>query len=257
MSDRVLTQHSKFCIVYVNGAYYGIYCMKENVSEKLYAAWAGVDRSSVETAVPHDGEPESYAEMYSFIKSSDMADPENYRRACEMLDIDSFIDWVIVEGVSANMDLFRNVKFFRSTETDGRYQMVLFDLDGAMKEIAPWACVFFNKTDIGYGNTNASNILDSLLRNTDFRAAFLRRYGEVYKTVLSNERILERVDCYESLLRPEIERDRARWSYGTWQWEYAVSELRLKITAKDWENECLRCLDAYISLTDAERAAYF
>lgn len=258
MTDSVMTQHSKYCVVYVNAEYYGIYCMKENISPGLYAQWLGVDKSSVESASHRDYRPDSYVEMYHFITRSDMSKAENYERACELLDMDSFIDWTIIEGVSGNLDLFRNVRYFRSSEGDGKYRMALFDLDAAMKNnSATWECVFGNASHLGYSNSALTAVLEALLKNDTFRQAFLKRYGEVYDTALSTERILERIDHYEQLLLPEIARDRERWQYPLWQWQSDVDALRQTIIEKNWQQYCVERLSVYIHITPEEMEQYF
>ena len=258
MSDSVLTQHGKFCIVYINGVYYGIYALKENISKQYYADWLGVDPDSVESEIPHDNNSDDYLTMYNLIKSGDITDPEVYARACTMLDVDSFIDWSIIEGICGNFDLFLNVRFFRSSEAGNRYQMALFDLDNSMNNgYATWNCLFFKDGYCGMPNTNATNIIKGLFKNSEFREAFLRRYGEVYDTVLSNDSVLERIDYYHTLLRPEIERDRNRWDYSAGKWEQDVEQLKTTIIEKDWQNFCVDELSTYIQITDEEREIYF
>ena len=258
MSDSVLAQHGKFCVVYLNGAYYGIYALKENISEQFYADWLGVDVDSVESEIPHEQDKPDYLAMYNLITSGKTADPEVYARICETLDVDSFIDWAIMEGVCGNYDLFLNVRFFRSTETGNRYQMALFDLDNTMQNnCATWDALFNKPDHCGFPNTNATNILTGPFKNPQFREAFLRRYGEVYDTVLSNERVLERIEHYEQLLRPEIERDRERWGYSAKRWEENIKALKSTIRMKDWQNFCVDELSGYIKITDEERKAFF
>ena len=258
MSDSVLTQHGKFCIVYLNGTYYGIYAMKENISKQYYADWLGVDPVTVESEIPHDNSSADYLAMYDLIRSGSMTDPEAYARACEMLDMDSFIDWSIMEGICGNFDLFLNVRFFRSSENGDRYQMALFDLDNTMRNgYATWNCLMFKEGYCGMPNTNATNIIKGLFQSPQFREAFLKRYGEVHDTVLSNERILERIEHYEELLRPEIERDRKRWDYSAGKWEQDVEALKKMIIEKDWQNFCVDELSTYIHITDEERSLYF
>ena len=258
MSDSVLTQHGKFCIVYVNGQYYGIYVMKENISKQYYADWLGVDPDTVESEVPHNNNSPDYLAMYNFIKEEDMSVPENYARACSMLDVDSFIDWSIMEGLCGNFDLFLNVRFFRSSQNGNRYQMALFDLDNSMSNnYATWNCLLWKDGFCGMPNTNATNLIKGLFKSPEFREAFLRRYGEVYDTVLSNERVLERIEHYEQQIRPEIARDRRRWDYSVEKWEKDVQSLKDTIVNKDWQNFCVDELSTYIHITDAEREAYF
>ena len=258
MSDSVLTQHGKFCIVYLNGKYYGIYVMKENISKQYYADWLGVDPDTVESEVPHDNNSEDYLTMYNFIKGEDLSIPENYARACSMLDVDSFIDWSIMEGLCGNFDLFLNVRFFRSSQNGNRYQMALFDLDNSMSNnYATWNCLLWKDGFCGMPNTNATNLIKGLFRSPEFRESFLRRYGEVYDTALSNDRVLERIEHYEQQLRPEIARDRKRWNYSVAQWELDVQTLKDTIVSKDWQNFCVDELSTYIHITDSERNAFF
>ena len=258
MSDRVMTQHSKYCIVYVNGEYYGIYVLKENIGPKLYAAWAGVDPDTVLSTIPHVSDTPDYNEMYDYICSQDLTDPEKYRRACELLDMDSFIDWVILEGVSGNFDLFRNVRFFRSTQSDRGYQLALFDLDNSMGEAElTWECLFGSEGAGTYPNTNVAALLKALFKSPEFRARFLSRYGQVWDTVLSNESLLAEIDRLEALLLPEIERDRERWLMSPEAWQLELRELRHRIGDHDRQHYCLERLNWYLILTDEEREAYF
>ena len=257
MTDRVLTQHSRYCIVYVNGEYYGIYVLKENISPGLYADWAGVSRRSVLSTIPHITDTDDYLEMYHFISEQDMAVEENYRRACELLDVDSFIDWAILEGVSGNYDLFRNVRFFRSTESGRGYQLALFDLDNTLRyDHCTWHILFYEKARNGFFNTNASRLLLSLFDSPDFRERFLRRYAQVYDTVLSNERVLRSIEECEAQILPELERDRARWGYSAEGWRKEIQRLKNMIRETDWQNYCVQQLDLYLDLTD-EEWAYF
>lgn len=257
MTDRVLTQHSKYCVVYLNGEYYGIYILKENISPGLYADWAGVSRKSVLSTIPHITDTDDYLEMYHFISQEDMGAEENYRRACELLDVDSFIDWAILEGVSGNFDLFRNVRFFRSTEKAGGYQMALYDLDNCLREDrCTWQVLLYDQSRPGYFNSNASRLLLSLLDSPDFRERFLRRYAQVYDTVLSNENVIRRIRECEAQILPELERDRDRWGYSASTWRRSIQHLHDLIRGTDWQNYCVGQLDVYLHFTD-EEWAYF
>ena len=258
MTDRVLTQHSKYCVVYLNGQYYGIYVIKENISPGYYADWAGVSRKSVLSTIPHITDTDDYLAMYQFITENDMAVEENYRRACTLLDTDSFIDWAILEGVSGNYDLFRNVRFFRSTESDRGYQMALFDLDNCLRDDhTTWHILFYEKSRNGFFNSNASHLLTSLLCNPEFRARFLSRYSQVYDTILSNESVIRRIEECERQILPELARDRARWGYSAQTWRDNISHLKNLIRETDWQNFCVRQLDIYLEFTEEEWAAYF
>ena len=55
-------------------------------------------------------------------------------------------------------------------------------------------------------------MLNNLLDSEIFRDRLLRRYAELVGTVLADDYVLDRIDEYVALLRPEIARDHKRWA---------------------------------------------
>ena len=270
MTDAVPSQHSKFCVLYLNGSYYGIYCLKENISKDYFAAIQGVDPDSVEKAqIPELQNEHFVREVFDYCRKNDLSDPACYEHICSVLDIENFIDWFLLEGVCGNIDLFRNARFYRSTESDGKWVSVLYDLDHAMlndysTDFIPGITMpeedFPFMGIIGRSHFSASKltrIVEALLENPDFRDRLLRRYAEVYNTSLSNERILERIDYYQALLEPEVPRDWKKWDGNVENWYRNVDLLRRSITELDWENYARDALCRYLGLSDEEIAEYF
>ena len=96
-TDKVINQRSIYCILYINGEYSGIYSLKEKANEQLYAGIAGVSRDSVEVLEANVSQgSDFYNEVVEFCRFNDMSQEENYRRFCDMFDIDSVIDWLIL-----------------------------------------------------------------------------------------------------------------------------------------------------------------
>ena len=257
MSDSLLTQYSRFCVLYIDEEYYGIYCLKDNISKGWYSDIVDVPKDYVLSISDQFAEPvDFYFNVYQPIKERDMSIDENYRTICDVLDIDAFIDWAIIEGVSANADLFANVRMFY-TEQTGKWEVVLFDLDSAMKYDAPWASVFSDMQGVCYGNYVATNIIKALLKNEDFRAKLFSRYAEVYDTVLSNESVIEKADYYRALLEPEIEKDREKWGFTVGDWNKNIQSLYDLIEETNWQEHALEKFCQYAHVTEEERAVYF
>lgn len=272
MSDSVLSQYSKYAVLYINGEYYGITCIKEDVSKSYYASHAGVSKESVESVKTPDMDlevPDFKSEIYMYCAKNDLSIQENYEYIENRLDIDSFIDWMILQGVCGNQDLINNVRFFRSSEGSGKWQSVLFDLDKSMIEDYsedfvlgetmpdddfPFRGIMGNAI---YLSRAIHPIVESLFENNEFKDKFLSRYAEVYDSVLSNERVLERIDYYAELLRPEIERNHARWNLEAEKWEEWVEHLRKAVIELDWQNYAKDSLCNYLELTNEEIEHYF
>ena len=84
----------------------GIYALEEKLNEAMYAHLAGVSRESVTVnTAPLDKRSPMYQEVISFALENDLSRPDQYEELCRRFDVDSFIDWIILEGCFANDDL--------------------------------------------------------------------------------------------------------------------------------------------------------
>ena len=253
MSDTVLAQRDKFCILYINGEYFGIYCLKEAFSEMFYAQNREVRKESVEIVqAPVEYDTEMH-EFFRFLDSHDMSDPENYEYACTVFNMDSVIDWMIIEGYSTNGDVQQNLRYFRSTDNGNRFEMAFYDLDWAFYYHLPFTDVLSSQRSYWQHLMLTQNLMD----NPTFRQKFLERLSYHMENTLSNENVLARIDYYHDLLAPEVTRERARWggTYSAWEWQ--VNRLRSFITDTDYLGQIVDYLRGYIGLTQQEVNTYF
>lgn len=256
-SDRIVTSRSRYCILYLDGKYMGIYALEEKLNEAMYAHLLGVSKDSVTVnTAPLEPRDPMYQEVISFAEENDLSLPGNYEELCSRFDVDSFIDWLILEGCFGNDDLtYSNVRYCRSTEGDGKWHLMFYDLDSC-----------FYATDNCFSNLFAPWNLQSrqvcalagaLLQNPDFRASLLSRAGELIPTALSNERILEEIDRLSGIIDPEVARDYQFYEMFKENWEWNVDWLRNLIRESNWEQACIDQLCSYLQVTAEERALYF
>ena len=129
-SNHIIGLRNLYCVMFLDGNYSGIYALSEKPNEQHYANIAGVSRNSVvtvDTEVPRTSD--LYLDVFDFCEKNDMSDPENFAHIQTLLDIDSLIDWVFIEGFCANRDLtYGNLRFCRSWEDDGRWRFMFYDL---------------------------------------------------------------------------------------------------------------------------------
>lgn len=256
-TDRVVNQRSEYCVLYINGVYSGIYSLKEKTNEQLYASLAGVSRDSVtvmEANVPLDSE--FYREVVEFCRFNDMSLPENYRHFCDIFDVDSLIDWLILEGYCANTDVTSgNVRYCRSTENDGKWRMMFYDLDATFSEPAS---VYMNLMSQYAGeNRQVSSFLVPLMDNEDFKDRFLTRAAELMGSVLTVENVFAETDRLCAIVRPEVARDCARFNRSVEEWEKAVAEMKQLLVDYDWQKLNIDNLCTLFDLDRAQREQYF
>ena len=251
LSDRLVVQRTRYCSVYVNGAYYGVYSLKEAYSEQMYAAEHDVPVESVTLSQAPVSSRDPFQEVLAFARTHPLSREENYAAFCEMVDIDSLIDWLILESYSGNIDIQQNLRYFRSSAEDNKWRFALYDLD--------WS--FYNFDNIFYViermsyNFQPAIYLVGLEQNESFKAEFCTRLAAALRGTLSEENVLSHIDELEAVLAPEMVRDRERWpTSGNWPRE--VARLR-QVVCDGWTENLVRSVIHSFQLTDEEAQTYF
>lgn len=256
MSDNVLAQRDKFSILYVNGEYYGIYCIKEAWTELMYAQNKGGSPENVEIVqAPVDDDHEIY-QLFQFCRNNDLSIDSNYEYVASQVDIDSLIDYMIIQGYCTNGDVQQNLRYIRSKDTGNKWQFAFYDVD--------WSFYYHNAFKhvlSPYQTWQHLSLTRNVMKNAQFREKFLARTSEMMASTLSNENVVSRIDYYEDLLDPEVPRERQRWKNNYKAWKNKVQYLRDFILigedGYDQMDNMINKLVDYIGLTDAEIEKYF
>lgn len=203
LSDKLPTQDYRYCALYINGEYWGLYALREAHSEEHYARHFGFDPESV--SMWQGGWPVGPAadELWACLVK-DLRDEAAYAEVVKRLDIESVIAWSIIQSYSGNLDMNSpNMRFYRSTE-DGLLRYVLVDLDLGF--------FTFGEANLSFrtGNRYSEAIL-RLMDNPDFRALYIRRLSEALHGPLTDESFLSLVDRLSDETRDEAPRDYRRW----------------------------------------------
>lgn len=256
-TDSVVAQRSKYCVLYVNGEYYGIYALLEKVNEQLYASNAGVSRDSVtviESEVPFDSD--LFQDVFRFCFENDMSLSENYEHFCSLMDVDSLIDWLILEGYCANADLtYGNLRYCRSTENDGKWRLMFYDLDSTLLDREQ---NFYNLLSYyGLQTRQVSRLIAPLLKNEVFVDRLLTRAGELLNSTLTDEKVLAEIERLAAQIEPEVARDYARFGMSLEKWLWNIDYLKDFIVGDSWREHNIDTLCEMFGLTEEQRAEYF
>lgn len=254
---NVINQRSINCVLYINGEYWGLYTLKEKSNEQLYASLAGVSRKSVELEEANVFYGSSfYSEVIEFCQYNDLSIAENYEHFCSVMDVDSLIDWLIIEGFCGNTDVTTgNLRYVRSSENDNKWRCMFYDLDATF---SPRGSTYSNLMSQYAGqNFQIGSIVYPLTKNTEFKEKFLTRAAELFETVLTNETVLEEIDRMAAIVSPEVKRDYARFNRTLEDWQWDINNLKDTISLNNWRQLCIEDLCFIFDLDDAERAHYF
>lgn len=222
MGDSVPVQNSKYCILYINGEYYGIHCLKEHMNRSFFAALDGVEKKDVRILKATN----TFGQISSDVEFSEDCKlvKKNFAAFSNEFDIDNLIDYLIIQGYCGNWDLKENVRFVKTTADGGKWRAYFFDGDMAFYGRNR---VFKNILEDG-GNAvyQVQSLFNYCLQNRDFSRSLLARYDELLAGVLSDENVLREIDDECAILAPEIERDFARWGLNPEQWEQCIGEMK-------------------------------
>lgn len=235
------TQAYRPAIVFLNGEYWGIHNLREQMNADWAAAHYDVKDDEVELM---DGakaqlrdRSEHYDALLDYLGANDLASGEAYAYVQTQIDVDEYLDYQIAQIYSANSDWpGNNLKLWRPLEEGGRWRWMLFD------------------TDFGFGGNGnglySSNTLAhatepngpdwpnppwstylfrSLLKNDTFRHAFIQRMAAHMNTTYDRDRVLSVIDSLGTNIASEIPRHKDRWtasiSFGS-SWDDLVEIMR-------------------------------
>ena len=253
-TTALYTQAMKPVVVYLAGMYWGVHYLRERFSDEYVASHMNVSTDSVDILASSDayaqvGSAWEYTKLKNYVRTHDMSTAENYAYLCERIEVNSLMDWYICRTYVEDTDL-ANIRRCRSTEADGKWYWMYFDLD--------WS--FYNRnykpiSDILNDVNGDRLMIQAVLASEAGRDAFLKRYAYLMSTVLNETYINARIDSISSVIASEMERDRPRWKRSVAHWESCVQELRDFASGRD--AIVLRDIQRYFSLSDAEMDHYF
>lgn len=249
-------QDYKPVVLYLGGQYWGVYYLRERFSADYVASHLDVSKESVdllETTFGYvqDGSASDFSKLKSYVSSHDMSLDENYDYLCSQIDAQSLMDWYICRSYMGDKDL-ANIRRFRSTEGDGKWRWMYFDLD--------WAFVLSKDNPLS-GIVNDPNgepiLIRALLKNAKGRDAFLKRYAQLMGTVLNEQHMSATVDKIVAQVQDEMAKDRGRWGKSVSGWQSETERIKNYFKDGKRDQRVLENLKSYFNLSDEQMKAYF
>ncbi len=253
--------------LFLNGQYWGLYECREQLDNKYISTHYDIDSGDVvlldrdwtmepryevlkDTGTtyvdkidysegPKDGTDvlgESYyREQWRYIQSlaveKDITDSDVYAEFCANVDIDNFIDYLIVYIYSANDDWpGNNFKFWRVTEekkdnsvygADGKWRFLIHDFDIAFENVnhntLELSALFKGDVTEARHPEFATRLLGNLLKNEAFRNELAQRTLVYASTYLSGDSFKALTESLSADRRSGKYADLMRWNLGTFQ----------------------------------------
>ncbi len=237
-------------VVYINGEYFGIYDLRERVNADYIANHTGADPDNVDLIKGNsnvlDGTFDEYEKLLDFLENNSLAKEENYKKACEMVDVDELIDYWLCVAFFTNTDS-GNIKFYKDRAEDGKWRWILYDLDWGMYpgtyDTDFFSEYIFDPKGHGVGSGFSTLVMRSFIKNPEFKDKFIKRCAELLNTSFKEERLLKILDDMIAEIKTEMPYHIERWGtdilleessspLGMKSWEKNVSRLRQILTER-------------------------
>jgi len=241
------------CILFVNGAYWGVYEIREKVDDPDFTRhyydqgrkWIDFIKTWGSTWVEY-GSWDDWYDLYDFIMTHDMSEPANYAFVQQHLEVESLVDYIIINVHTVCKDWLNwNTAWWRGRKPTGlkkRWRYTLWDLDATfghyvnytgIPDITPQA----DPCDIEELSDNSDpeghiDLLMALFQNPDFHDLYINRYADLNNTWLSCDSMLALLDAMIARIAPEMPRHIERWGGSMEAWEGNVQTLRDFIVAR-------------------------
>ena len=206
-------------IHYINGEYYGIINIRERSNHHhVYSNW-GYDKENLDFIYnsadnpDHLGDLNTLNNLLSLISQGNESE-SHYNKISKILDIDEFINYVLIESFSGNTDwMSNNVKFYRS-RNDGRFRWILFDLDAGFSNLNYNQFTASDRSGLSNTKAYTGKIFQGLKENPYFREKFISHATAIIGGIMREERYNAIIDSIVTLITNEIPHHRKRWSQG-------------------------------------------
>ncbi len=220
-------------ILFLNGQYWGIYNIRQKMDENFVERAYDLDEDEFDMLENKtrviNGSAAAWNNFYNFLRKQNLNLPANYAAVQAQLDVDSFMDYHIVEIYGANREWpGNNYRYWRAHD-DGRWRWLLMDLDGGFLP-GNYRENTVKRLTTASGSARdkyASLPFRRLLTNNEFRAEFVQRFAAHLNTTYDPARVLAIIDELQAGIAAEIPAHADRWGKpNPANWEGQVDILR-------------------------------
>lgn len=204
---HVNTKASRQVVLYVNGHYWGIHNLREKVNTDYFKYrydWKKGTFSEIQGSGFRDS---VYKSLIDYVRKHN-GDADFKQRVSNVVDVESFYNFNIIQTYISNVDYRGNIRFFKPN--GGKWKWVLYDTDLGCK------LSFLNRNFIRdrtfpvreywYNPSYTYALLKSMLQNADFKKRFINQYCFLMATHVSTKNFNSKLDQNVAKINSELDR---------------------------------------------------
>ncbi len=204
--------------LYINGEYWGLMDMAERMDDHYFEGHFKVHPDSLcysDAAKSTVTGKVEFADVYDFAEQNDLSIPKNYTKIENVIDIDNYIDYIVIETFLGNRDWpGNNNERWRASGISDKWRWILIDMDAIMldKDYRMLEKLMDTTKMENEHRLSSTLFFRKLVQNQEFKSKLLKRYEELMSTTLCPERLLKIFEEYEKIYENDVQRQIDRWS---------------------------------------------
>ncbi len=211
-------------VLYLTGKLWGIYNLIERIDEHFLETNFGIQAGDIveNSSEARVGTMKRWDQLMALFQSNDFSQQEPYQMAQNLIDLQNFTRYHLIEIYSGNMDWpdYNNFAFC-GYELGDKWHWLLWDLENS------FAFITANTLELATDETiRGTLMLRKLLQNEQYRNYFLNECADLFNTVLLPERVCAIIDSLAAIIRPDIGLEIDRWGGSREEWEAGVQYLK-------------------------------
>jgi len=210
--------------VYINGAYFGLYELREKFNAEYFEQHDGATRDSIEILSLSywynlvlralEGDVDHFWTDYVSFNALDPISPSYWQDADQYFDLKHYTDYIIAESWMGNVDWpGNNIKIYRSDASQKRWRFALIDLELSLQPNG-WTNCTENHIVYMMGQSEANpyiNIWKQSIQNLSYRNYFINRFADQMNTSYRSEQLIATENAFYQSMLPEMPKQFARW----------------------------------------------
>ncbi len=222
-------QDYKPCAVFINGAYNGIYELRERLDEQYIGSNHEINPDNLDYLEDSlnvaAGDSYGFLKLVDFVKQNDLADSTIFARVAAQIDLNEFTNYLIHRAFIGYQIADLNNRYWRNRDADGKWRWIAADLEHAFGQLSGDTVSENTIAKLAGVSGNlpewATLLFNRLLQNPGFRDGFIQRSAAYLNTIFQPAVTLATVDSLKNLLQTQMPRHIGRWhsppSMQTWQ----------------------------------------
>ena len=245
---KVDMRRGERCVVYINGDYWGVYSIREKVSDSDYTNYYyGQDKYNIQylmnwafTWAQYGGNQAfiDWDNIHDFAMNNDLSIESNYMQVANEIDVESLTDYVLINSFAVCTDWINwNTSWWRGLNPEGghtKWGYVLWDEDATFNH-------YINYTGVPNENPDADPcypegitadpeeqivLLNKLLESDIFRQYYITRYMDLMNTVFTEAEAIGLLEEIEAEITPEMPKHFLRWGGNMNEWQANVKKIK-------------------------------